>query len=105
MHKILSQINCKTTLSLWVLVALLLFVPVAKYQHLSEHNLSEQSDGGLHNCKTCLSSIAQEFDNNSEELNVDAISLNTFLITFSFNAISKQTPSFFFSRAPPIIFH
>ena len=105
MYKLLLHSNNKTALSIWIMVALLLFVPVAKYQHLSEHSHhSEQQDTNLHNCKTCSSSIYQDFDTSYSELNFTPTVLNELLVVLTLKAAVHQTFMVFNARAPPFLF-
>lgn len=95
----------KTTLSLWILVALLLFVPIAKNQHLAEHNfLSEQTDIIHDDCKTCHSSALQEVDNYHATLSIIKINLIEQIIVGATSLFHSENLFYFSSRAPPYHF-
>lgn len=92
----------KTALSLWVLVALLLFVPIAKNQHLAEHNfLAEQTDVINDDCKTCHSSALQEVDNYHGYLSVTKIKLIEHITLTTISLFHSAKLFYFSSRAPP----
>lgn len=92
----------KTSLSLWILVALLLFVPIAKNQHLAEHNfLSEQTDVINDDCKTCHSTALQEFDSNHHNLSVTKIKIIEQVMLAGAAFFSTAKLFYFSSRAPP----
>ncbi|MEW6998234.1 hypothetical protein AADZ86_11060 [Colwelliaceae bacterium BS250] len=83
--------------ALWAIVALLLLMPIAKAQHLAEHDLFVDE---IH-CKTCCSAAYTGLANLSTPLIVDVSpQLHSSVSPYISEAIQIESPCYH-SRAPP----
>ena len=83
------------------MVALLLFMPLAKAMHYADH------DSTVHevHCKTCSSSVLDDFDLPSPTLNIAIVDFKTIAFIHTSTHVVYPFTKAYLSRAPPINFY
>ena len=88
-------------IALIAMLALLLFMPLAKATHYAEHASAVH---GIH-CKVCSSSVLDDFDLPSSVFNITIVNFKSIAIIVTKSNVLRQLTKAYLTRAPPVNFH